>query len=81
MAAEMSGVPSHQAAAVPTQADPAAFADAISTGRTAINVHTPNQGSIAGTDLTIPFDQLDSRSAKLPQDRTTALAIYCMTGT
>ncbi|MEP6562180.1 MAG: rhodanese-like domain-containing protein, partial [Nakamurella sp.] len=81
MAAGMSGMPSAQAAAgAVTQAEPAAFADAIAAGRTVINVHTPNEGSIAGTDLTIPFDQLDTRAGELPQNRGTALAIYCMTG-
>ena len=63
-----------------TQADPASFAAAIGAGRTVVNVHTPNQGSIEGTDLTIPFDQLEARAGELPQDRGTALAIYCMTG-
>jgi len=63
-----------------TQAEPASFAAAIAAGRTVINVHTPDEGSIAGTDLTIPFDQLEARAGELPQDRGTALAIYCMTG-
>jgi len=83
MVAGMSGMPSDQAVAsagAVTQAEPAAFADAIAAGRTVINVHTPNQGSIAGTDLTIPFDQIEARAGELPQDRGTALAIYCMTG-
>ena len=77
----MSEMPSDQAeAGAVRQADPAAFADAVAAGRTLINVHTPNQGSIADTDLTIPFDQIEARAGELPQGRGTALAIYCMTG-
>ncbi|MGK2949645.1 MAG: rhodanese-like domain-containing protein [Acidimicrobiales bacterium] len=45
----------------------------------AINVHTPNEGSIAGTDLTIPFDEI-STSNELPADRDTPLAVYCRSG-
>lgn len=44
-----------------------------------INVHTPDEGSIAGTDLTIPFDQIAS-SDQLPKDRSTPLAVYCRSG-
>ncbi|MEP6562549.1 MAG: hypothetical protein ABJD68_15920 [Nakamurella sp.] len=69
-------MPSDQAATVGavTQAEPAAFADAIAAGRTVINVHTPNQGSIAGTDLTISYDQLNARAGELPQDRWPSIA-------
>jgi rhodanese-related sulfurtransferase len=85
MPAEMTGMPNEQAmagagAGAVTQADPQSFAAAIAAGRTVINVHTPNQGSITGTNLTIPFDQLESRAGELPKDRDTALAVYCMTG-
>lgn len=48
--------------------------------RYVINVHTPDEGSIAGTDLAIPFDELESRESELPPDRGTGLAIYCMSG-
>jgi phage shock protein E len=44
-----------------------------------INVHVPNEGNIAGTDLTIPFDQISS-STKLPTDIATPLAVYCRSG-
>jgi rhodanese-related sulfurtransferase len=44
-----------------------------------INVHTPDEGSIAGTDLAIPFDQIES-SDELPADRSTPLAVYCRSG-
>jgi len=44
-----------------------------------INVHVPNEGNIAGTDLTIPFDQV-STTTELPADRATPLAVYCRSG-
>lgn len=53
------------------------FADTVARrGVVTINVHIPDEGSIAGTDLTIPYtDVLDD--AGLPTDRDTPLAIYC----
>lgn len=44
-----------------------------------INVHVPDEGSIAGTDVWIPFDQVATSTA-LPQDRSTPLAVYCRSG-
>jgi len=60
--------------------DPQAFAARIAAPDVVtINVHTPNEGSIAGTDLTIPFDEVAS-STELPDDRSTRLAVYCRSG-
>ena len=42
-----------------------------------LNVHTPDEGSIPGTDAEIPYDQLSERAAELPTDRSTTIAIYC----
>lgn len=62
------------------QADPAAFAAVVKNPRAfVLNVHVPDEGSIAGTDAAIPFDQLRERRAELP-DRSTPLAVYCRTG-
>ena len=56
------------------------FADRIAEpGVVTINVHVPNEGNIAGTDLEIPFDQIGS-STDLPTDLTTPLAVYCRSG-
>ena len=41
-----------------------------------INVHIPDEGSIAGTDLTIAFDEV-ATSTELPEDLATPLAVYC----
>lgn len=62
------------------QVGPLGFAEGVADGRVAVNVHTPDEGSISGTDLTIPFDRIAARAAELPPDRDTPLAIYCMTG-
>lgn len=68
------------AKASPALVAPDVFADRIGApGVVTINVHTPNEGSIAGTDLTIAFDQI-VESGELPVDRGTPLAIYCRSG-
>jgi rhodanese-related sulfurtransferase len=60
--------------------DSATFAQRMEApGVVTINVHTPDEGSIAGTDLTIPFDQI-ATSDELPEDRDTPLAVYCRSG-
>jgi phage shock protein E len=59
---------------------PDAFAERVDTaGVVTINVHTPDEGSIPGTDLAIPFDEIAS-SNELPDDVQTPLAIYCRSG-
>lgn len=45
--------------------------------RVTVNVHVPYAGEIAGTDMLIPFDQIAGRTADLPAERSTPLAIYC----
>jgi phage shock protein E len=63
--------------ASPALVGPDVFAGRIEApGVVTINVHTPDEGSISGTDLTIPFDQI-RESPDLPADRDTPLAIYC----
>lgn len=60
---------------------PARFAAAIAEpGRVVVNVHTPPEGQIEGTDLAIPYDQLTARAGELPGDRGTPLAVYCRSG-
>ena len=59
---------------------PEAFAERIdATGVVTINVHTPDEGSIPGTDLAIPFDEISS-SNELPDDLDAPLAVYCRSG-
>lgn len=60
---------------------PNEFAAAITEpDRVTINVHVPYEGDIPGTDLSIPFDQIDQHAATLPAARDAPLAIYCRTG-
>ena len=64
-----------------TLADPKSFAEAVADPATVVlNVHTPDEGSIPGTDAEIPFDQLRTRATALPEDRSTPLAVYCKSG-
>lgn len=62
----------------PQSVSPLEFERAIAGGeRVMINVHVPYEGEIAGTDLSIPFDQIEAQSGLLPSDRSIPLAVYC----
>ena len=60
---------------------PAQFATVLADDDVLVlNVHVPDEGSIAGTDVAIPFDEVRDRSAELPQDRDAPVAVYCKSG-
>lgn len=68
------------AGAAPRLVGPAEFAQATSEpDRVTINVHVPDEGSIEGTDLAVPFDQVEARRDELP-GTSTPLAVYCRSG-
>ena len=59
---------------------PARFAAVVAAPETVtLNVHVPDEGSIPGTDMTIPYDKVTARRRDLP-DLDTTIAIYCRTG-
>jgi len=45
-----------------------------------IDVHTPEQTHIPGTNAVIPFDKISENVDKLPVDKSTPILIYCRSG-
>ena len=45
-----------------------------------VDVHTPEQTHIPGTDAAIPFDQIQIHKDKLPTDKSTPILVYCRSG-
>ncbi|MCA1007611.1 rhodanese-like domain-containing protein [Rhodococcus hoagii] len=68
-------------ASSPRLVDVQEFADIAADDSTfVLNVHVPDEGTIAGTDGAIPFDDLAAGAASLPSDHGTTIAVYCMSG-
>ena len=47
---------------------------------TLINVHIPLEGNITGTDLMIPFDEVESYLDLLPENKDEQIILYCRSG-
>jgi rhodanese-related sulfurtransferase len=45
-----------------------------------VDVHTPEQKHIKGTDLFIPYNEIEKYKDKLPTDKNTAIYLYCEGG-
>jgi rhodanese-related sulfurtransferase len=45
-----------------------------------VDVHTPEQQHIKGTDLFIPYNEIEQYKDKLPKDKNTAIYLYCEGG-
>lgn len=45
-----------------------------------VDVHTPEQQHIKGTDIFIPYNEIEKYQDKLPKDKNTAIYLYCESG-
>lgn len=45
-----------------------------------LDVHTPEQTHIPGTDAFIPYDKIKENVSKLPEDKNTPILVYCRSG-
>ncbi|MDO8716868.1 MAG: rhodanese-like domain-containing protein [Dehalococcoidales bacterium] len=45
-----------------------------------VNVHIPYEGEIEGTDLFIPYNEIEKNLDKLPADTNARIIIYCRSG-
>lgn len=45
---------------------------------TLINVHTPYQGEIPGTDEVLPYDRIAEFANRLPKDKSAPIVVYCV---
>lgn len=60
---------------------PRDLSDRLTNGEVfVINVHVPYEGRIPGTNAEIPYTDIEAQQARLPQDKSAPVVVYCMSG-